>query len=38
METSFGPPGNAYGMLGACDSLMLGRPVSRTHKVSSGVI
>ena len=34
---SFGPPGTAYGIVGAVDSFMVGRPVSRTHSVSSGV-
>lgn len=38
MATSFGPPGAAYGMLGAWDSLMEGLPVSSTHNVSSGVM
>jgi hypothetical protein len=38
IASSFRPPGTAYGILGACDSLMAGRPVSRTQSVSSGVI
>ena len=38
IETSLGPPGAAYGILGACDSLIVGRPVPRTQMVSFGVI
>jgi len=38
IETSFGPPGTAYGMEGAWEALIVGRPVSRTQRVSSGVM
>lgn len=38
MATSFGPPGDAYGMVSISVSLMLGLPVSRTQRVSSGVM
>jgi hypothetical protein len=37
MATSFGPPEAANGVLGACDSLIVGRPVPSTQSVSSGV-
>ena len=37
MATSFGPPGDAYGMVSISVSLVLGLPVSRTQRVSSGV-
>jgi len=36
---SFGPPGAAYGMEYTPESeVMVGRPVSRTQRVSSGVM
>ena len=38
MATSFGPPGDAYGMVSISVSLVLGLPVSRTQRVSSGVM
>ena len=37
IATSFGPPGEAYGMVSISVSFVLGLPVSRTHSVSSGV-
>lgn len=37
MATSFGPPGEAYGMVSISVSFVLGLPVSRTQRVSSGV-
>lgn len=37
IATSFGPPGEAYGMVSISVSFVLGLPVSRTHRVSSGV-
>lgn len=36
--TSFGPPGDAYGMVSISVSFVLGLPVSRTQSVSSGVM
>ena len=38
IATSFGPPGEAYGMVSIFVSLVLGLPVSRTQSVSSGVM
>ena len=38
IATSLGPPGAAYGIGSMIDSFTLGRPVSRTKSVSSGVI
>ncbi len=37
IATSFGPPGEAYGIVSISVSFVLGLPVSRTHRVSSGV-
>ena len=37
IATSFGPPGEAYGMVSISVSFVLGLPVSRTQRVSSGV-
>jgi len=38
IATNFGPPGWAYGIVTSSVSLVLGLPVSRTQRVSSGVI